>query len=540
MKLKKSSFIEGTFIATFAIIVTKILGMLYVIPFYQIVGSEGASLYAYAYNIYVIFLDISTAGIPLGIAKLIQEFDTLNMLEAKNRTYKLGKYIILIISIISFLVLIFNANILSKMILGNMTGGNTVRDVSFVIRVIALSLLIVPFLSVVKGYLQGHKIINVVSFSQVIEQIIRIVIILLGSYLTINVLRLRYVIGITLLGAFLGGLGAYIYLNKKIRLNKCKLGLNNIYQHDKITNKEIIIKLIKYAVPFIIVSTCISLYNFINMVFISRTLIYLDYPASMVEFITTSITTWEPKINMIVTSLGTGMTISLIPTIVEAFTLRKFNIVNEKFNKAIEIVLFISLPAVIGIMILAKPIWTVFYGKNILGTNILCCSIIIAVLENIFLVSLSTLQGLNCFKIVYKSTIFGLGINMLLDIPLMMLFNYFNIVYIGAIVSTIIGYLVSIFIALISLKKKFKLNYQKTISLFFKIFFSLGIMVVVIYILKLFIPYVDNKIYLIIYIGVISIIGALVYLIVSYYLGIINSIFGNINQLIKKLTFGKL
>ena len=56
LKMKKSSFVEGTFIATAAIIFVKILGMLYVIPFYAIVGTEGAALYAYAYNIYNIFL----------------------------------------------------------------------------------------------------------------------------------------------------------------------------------------------------------------------------------------------------------------------------------------------------------------------------------------------------------------------------------------------------------------------------------------------------------------------------------------------------
>ena len=51
--LKKSSFIEGTFIATLAIVLVKIMGMLYVIPFYAIVGTTGAALYSYAYNIYL-------------------------------------------------------------------------------------------------------------------------------------------------------------------------------------------------------------------------------------------------------------------------------------------------------------------------------------------------------------------------------------------------------------------------------------------------------------------------------------------------------
>ena len=51
-KLKKSGFIEGAFIATVCIIITKILGILYVIPFYNIIGEQGGTLYGYAYNIY--------------------------------------------------------------------------------------------------------------------------------------------------------------------------------------------------------------------------------------------------------------------------------------------------------------------------------------------------------------------------------------------------------------------------------------------------------------------------------------------------------
>ena len=64
-KLKKNNFLEGAFIAVFCIIVTKIIGILYVIPFYKIIGPQGGTLYGYAYNIYNVFLILSSAGIPL-------------------------------------------------------------------------------------------------------------------------------------------------------------------------------------------------------------------------------------------------------------------------------------------------------------------------------------------------------------------------------------------------------------------------------------------------------------------------------------------
>ena len=69
--MKKSSFVEGTIIATLAIVIVKILGMLYVIPFYAMVGIQGSALYAYAYNIYAIFLDLSTACLPIAISKIV-------------------------------------------------------------------------------------------------------------------------------------------------------------------------------------------------------------------------------------------------------------------------------------------------------------------------------------------------------------------------------------------------------------------------------------------------------------------------------------
>ena len=53
--MKKNSFLQGTLIASFAIIFIKILGALYVIPFYKIIGEQGGSLYSYAYNIYNLF-----------------------------------------------------------------------------------------------------------------------------------------------------------------------------------------------------------------------------------------------------------------------------------------------------------------------------------------------------------------------------------------------------------------------------------------------------------------------------------------------------
>ena len=135
-QLRKSTFIEGTVLATFCIVVTKILGMVYVIPFYSLIGPKGSALYAYAYNIYVIFLSISTAGIPMAISKMIKEYSTLKNFSAKKQTYNLGKKLIMSVSLLMFLILFCFSKPIAILILGNLEGGNTILDVSLVINLL--------------------------------------------------------------------------------------------------------------------------------------------------------------------------------------------------------------------------------------------------------------------------------------------------------------------------------------------------------------------------------------------------------------------
>lgn len=544
--MKKSGFLEGTIIATLAIIITKIMGMLYVIPFYSMVGEQGSALYAYAYNIYIIFLDISSSGIPIAISKIIKEYNTLEMFDAKMRAYKIGKRIITILSVSVFIILFLFAPLIAKLILGDLSGGNTILDVAFVIRCVSFAILVIPYLSISKGFLQGHNIINVSSISQVIEQLVRIAVILGGSYIALNIFNfsLRTTIGIAVFGACAGGIVAVLYIVSKMNKSKKELGLNEKFKKDKVTNKEIGKKIISYAIPFIIIAIAFSINNFMDMVMILRTLENMGLETSTIEFATTSITTWSAKISMIVNSVALGMTTSLIPTIVGAFTLKKWDEVNNKVNKALQLILIVSIPMCIGLSLLSKSVWSVFYGVNSIGPMIFSVHIFVSLFFNLYTVTSSTLQALNKFSTVYKSTITGLLTNMILNIPLMYLFKYLGFApYIGAIFATGTGYLVAFTIALRTLKKDHDLNYKDTIKTFGRILIPTIAMIIIVILLKLVMPInLYSKTSCIIYIAVISIIGAITYLGISYKSGLLEKVFGKtyLNKIIKKLTLGKV
>ena len=228
--MKKSNFLEGAFIATFAIIFTKILGVIYVIPFYSLIGEQGGALYGYSYTIYNFFLSISTIGFPLAISKLTSEYNTLNLQNEKIRLYSISKKCILCFSFICFLVCFIFSPQIANLIIGNIENGNTLEDVSFTIKMVSFALLLVPLLSITRGYLQGHKYMKEPSLSQVIEQVVRVGVILGGSYLTIKVfnLSLKTTVGIAVFASAVGALFAYLYLIRTLSKNKDSLNPKEI------------------------------------------------------------------------------------------------------------------------------------------------------------------------------------------------------------------------------------------------------------------------------------------------------------------------
>ncbi len=529
--MKKNSFVEGTFIATIAIIIVKFLGVLYVIPFYKIIGEDGGALYSYAYNVYNLFLNISTAGIPIAVSKIISEYNALKKYEAKERAYKIGRNIILIISLILFFLLFVFAEEFASLILGEIKGGNTLRDVGFVIRSVSFCLLIIPFLSVSKGYLQGHKFISASSISQVIEQIVRICVILFGSYIVINVLgkSVSLGVGVAVFGAFIGGLVAYIYIKFKISKNKDSFIKSKKKKKDKITNKEIAKKIFSYAIPLIIVSVVTDIYGITDMTLIVRTSYLLGYTAPVSETISSIVSTWAPKICMIINSVAIGLSTSLIPHMVSSIAKEEYKEAENKFSQAINIIVFTTLPLAIGLSFLSYPTYTLFYGASTYGGEILKYTSFTALFASIFIVMSMALQSLNKFKTVYISTISGLLLNALLDVPLMFLFSHFGLdAFYGAILATILGYILSFIIVLYSLKKDLKFNYKNIRITLLKTSVPTILMIISLLILNIFIDInVTGFVKIIVVCLIYAFVGGIIYIFTSYKMGLIESVFGS-------------
>lgn len=542
-KLKKSSFMQGAFIATFGIVLCKIIGMLYVIPFYSIIGDQGGALYGYAYNIYSIFLGISTAGIPLAMSKLISEYHTMGYIKTKERAFRLGQKVLNVMGLFSFIMLMLFAKPLATLIIGDTIGGNSIQDVEFVIRVISLAVLVVPIMSVYRGYFQGHKIISPTSISQVLEQLIRVFIIIVGSFLGMKVfkLSLRSTVGIAVFSATIGAVCSYLYLKFVVKKNK-KVFLKQEEKVDepRITNKEIVLKLLGYAFPFIMIDIFKSLYNSIDVFMLINTLVNgIGFTKEAAESVMSVISTWGLKINQIIIALSTGIMISLIPNLTSSIVKKDLVDVRKKINQSIQILLYLTIPMAVGLAILSPNVWTVFYGISEYGPKVYALYVFVSVATVLFTSSITTVQILKDYKIVFIALISGFFTKLILNVPLLYGFYKMGLpAYYGSIVATILGYLVCAFICLIFLNKKYKVDYEETIKCFIEVTTSVTVMAIALLLLKVIFPYsTPSKLLNILIIIIYTLIGGIIYLGITIKNGTLYKVFGSdiINKVINKL-----
>lgn len=540
--MKKNSFGEGAFIATLAIILSKVLGVIYVIPFYALIGEQGGALYGYAYSIYGLFLNLSTAGIPLAISKITSEYDALKCKFLKEKSYKVAKYLMCSLGIISFIVMIFFAPTLADIFIGDIEGGNTKEDVAFVIRMVSTALLIVPLLSVTRGYLQGHKFIAPSSISQVIEQFVRVVIIVIGSYLCLRVfnLSLRLTIGIAVASATISAFVAYLYLKYKSRGNK-ELVMDSIptKKEESTTTKDIVIKLLAIAVPFILIDFVSSLYSFVDLSTINKTFVKLGYDINEAESVISILTTWGAKLNMIIMAVSSGMVVSLIPDIASSIALKNYKDVRSKINVALQSLIFVILPMTVGLSMISSPVWTVFFGSSSsIGALVFSYSVFTAFTLSIFNITISTMHSSGYSKMVIGTLSIGLIVKAIVNVPFINLFNYLGLhPSYGVITSTLLANIITIMCNMLILNKKLGVNYKDTLIKSIKILIPLCCMIVSVYLLRLVIPFTTSRLLSLVYSSIYGIVGGFVYLFVSIKTGIIYEIFGKnvITKIVNKL-----
>ena len=538
-KIKKNSFAESTFISYFAIVASKVLGVLYNIPFYDLIGNAGDFIYSIAYQIYALFLDISTSGIPTAISIVIGHYNSLEKYKTKERAYALGLKAILVISVISFLAMEIGAETIAKFYLSSMKEGATIADVAGGIRVIAFCIIIVPVLSIRRGYLQGHKFFEVSSFSQIIEQFIRILVALVGSYIIIRVVKMnvKYGVYIALLAATIGALAAFIYIDINIRNNRKAFPKGK--SDEKVeSNKQIAKKIFGYCATITLVSIVSSVYNIIDTKLMLEGLRRVGYSDIDNQHISSLISSWVPKMTEVMGALAMAMTSSIAPHIADSFARKDLKDVKDKINKGIGILMILTIPMMIGMFVFSDPYFTIFYGYDKYGPSLFRINVIFNLIVCYTMVLSMTLQSLNQGKKVVFVTIFSIIINTSGDLPFIYLLNYLGLpAHLGAGVSSIVAELIKLALLLKYIQSTIDMNYAPCLKVLLKEQVPLLAMTVVIVALRLLWPPVDSRILLVGQLGLCAAAGMIVFLILGLHNGVIYDVFGKqtVEKILKKV-----
>jgi O-antigen/teichoic acid export membrane protein len=446
-----SKLLRGTFILTVGTILSKIIGLFYVIPFYQIVGKHGTQLYNYGYVPYTIFISIATAGVPLAVSKFISKYNALEEYAVGRKLFKSGLVIMLITGIASFLVMYFASPILAEMSIGSdKKHAFNIDEVTAVMRAVSWALIVVPFMSLIRGFFQGHQSMGPSAVSQVVEQIVRILFTLAGAYVVLQMMHGGIVnaVSVSTFAAFIGALGGlavlfWYWFSRKHYLDELLL-------HDRgtvnISLLQIYKEILLYAAPFVFVGIANPLYQFIDQITFTRAMDAIgqtklaDTAFSILNF-------ESQKIVIIPVSLATAFSLTLVPSVTKAYVANDRKDLTHQLNQAFQVLLYLTLPAVLGLSLLAEPVYTVFYEHDPLGIAVLSTYAPVAVLFALYQVTAAILQGINEQRFTILSLLFGLLLKLSLNIPLIKAMETQ-----GAVLATAIGYTASIIINIVVIK----------------------------------------------------------------------------------------
>lgn len=486
-----SKFLKGTLILTGATFLSKFLGMIYVFPFHSIVGLKGGTLYAFAYIPYTIILSMATMGVPLAVSKFVSKYNALGDYYTGRKLFKTGLLLMFISGLVSFFILYSISPWLAPKIIGKNELGIKHEEVVYVLRMVSTALIIVPAMSIIRGFFQGYQSMGPTAVSQVIEQIARIIFLLTGSYLVMKVLNgdLHTAIGLSVFAATVGavaGMGVLVWywVKRKQNLNEF---LEKSTTQSNLTTKEMLLELLSYAGPFVFVSLAIPLYQLVDEFTFSRAMESINKGGEYAENLFSIFNMYGHKLIMIPVSLATAFGLTLVPTITESFTAKNTPQLNKQVSQALQIVMFLTLPAVFGLSMVAGPAIGALFSVDIIniGEGILFYYSPVALFFALFTVTAAILQGINQQRFAVYSMFGGFFLKLILNIPLIKLFEIY-----GAIGATAIGFLFSILFNFWAIKKYASVHFGYTIRRSFLITVFVGIMVAVVQLFKWILSFV--------------------------------------------------
>ncbi|HLR02399.1 MAG TPA: polysaccharide biosynthesis protein [Virgibacillus sp.] len=528
-----SKIVRGTLLLTGATFLSKFLGMIYVVPFNSLVGVKGGTLFNTAYIPYSIFLSFSTVGVPLAVSKFVSKYNSLGDYRTGMRMFRAGMILMFIMGVICFSVMFFSAEWLAGLFIsGKDAKIVTVSDVTLVIRLVSFALLIIPSMSIVRGFFQGYESMGPTAVSQVTEQIVRIFFILAGSVVILYVLDGSVVsaVGFSTFSAFIGavasGIVLFIYWTKRKANIEQKIEQQTVSHH--VPLKHLFQELFRYAGPFVLVGLATSLYQLVDLITFDRAMLQAGYREEIRVMTYAAFNFYGHKLVIIPGTIAIGLSLAIIPALTASFVQHKRQELIHQINQALQIILVIVIPAVCGLSILADVSYGSLFGLSDIDINgnILRWYAPVGLLFAMFTVTSSVLQGINEQRFAVISLSAGLLMKILFNTILIHSFGA-----IGAVIATGLASGTAVVLNMWRIRSAINFSFKQTFKrtalvLIFVLFMLIGVMIVK-GLLGIFLDYTESRAAAIITLISCVLVGAGIYLWFAYQSTLLERTLGN-------------
>ncbi|WP_234407863.1 putative polysaccharide biosynthesis protein [Anaerosinus massiliensis] len=385
------SFLKGTFILAIAGIVVKVIGSLNWIFVSRVLGGEGIGLYQMAFPIYLLALSISTAGVPVAISIITAEKIALKDIWGAKRIFRISLALMAVTGLFFSLATYFGAGFLIEY--------RFIRDprAYYSVAALAPAIFFVTLLASSRGYLQGWQRMTPTAVSQIVEQIFRVITMILFANLLLPQ-GLEFAAAGASLGACAGavaGVIVLIYYHWQLERDITREYSGQIVEtktkHE--SSLKIIRRIFALALPVSASSIMLPVVANLDLMIVPARLEVAGYSVSQATELFGYLTGMAVPLINLATILTASLAVSIVPAISEAQALgdklRSF----QQTSAAMRISNLISFPAFIIVFMLDTPISELIYNATGAGPTVRVLSTSI-VLLGIHQVTTGVLQGL--------------------------------------------------------------------------------------------------------------------------------------------------
>ena len=389
---KGESFLKGTFILTVAGFVVKVIGSLNWIFVSRILGGEGIGLYQMAFPIYFFAMTVSQAGVPVAISIITAERVALKDIYGAKRVFHISMALMLVTGLFFSFMTYFAADWLIEW--------QFVRDARAYksIVVLAPTVFFVTFLASSRGYLQGWQRMTPTAVSQIVEQIFRVITMILLAELLLP-WGLDYASAGASLGALAGavtGLMVLVYFHWKLEKD-----IERDYGHDLQplpgTEAEpawsIIKRIFKLSLPVSAASIMLPVVSNLDLMIVPQRLEVAGYSVNEATELFGYLTGMAVPLVNLSCIITASMAMSIVPAISEARALKDMKRVYNQTAASVRISNFVCFPAFVIVFVLATPIASLIYNAPGAGPAVMISAVSI-ILLGLHQVSTGILQGL--------------------------------------------------------------------------------------------------------------------------------------------------